>query len=667
MRQLTAALETAQKQAARSPCVQVRITNTCAGVIRADWSRLYNGTENDQIHSACMPGDGSLVRVRVTPVSDSRKLYLQRVINPCPGSDFSQWVNTGQTDVLAAAAASKGLDASIVWIKSNREIWSMKSTDYGANWGSPELLDYSPSTSVYGIAAAYKNNGDLAIFFADQAVLYVKKCLSGQWQAKTAWDKSTGNLSGVACIYDGDWNLLVTGVDTSGNFKLWSLVYGDGGEVASGTWSLLHEAATAPAAGDYDYKQPFLGKTDVYRGSFVEVFSGIESYTRPFFTNIVPGTSYKDGIWNEPVPFNLASEFGLAMNHSGGYAWLTCASGIWRSPVTIEFLDISSDVKKAGQVSGKTGGDLTVEISNENGRYLAAGQGDLAVLAPGYDIEFNPGYITAQGAEYSAGQYYLIESLELSSGGGKASVNLQATDGWRRLEKWRARCQFRWNKSGDSVCLKDILAMVLGRAGLKLIVKSCSSTATGFYPDFSINPGSTGRDTVLKLLSYMPDQLFFEGNTAYLVNPQSSDSPVYSYGAGHDIIDSRFLKRHGNLNRVQVEGWDVSAGERIIVDSFAWDEVYRFGDCFQHISDRNIGTVVEAGQRGGAVLRKMEMEAETGWMIIPVNCGQQLYDVIAITDSGIGFEEAARRIAGIALIYNPARGEYTQRLELMKV
>ena len=108
------------------------------------------------------------------------------------------------------------------------------------------------------------------------------KYVSGQWQAKTAWDKTTGNLSGVACVYDGDWNLLVTGKDTAGNYKLWSLVYGDGGDVSAGTWSALKELASAPAGGDYEYKQPFLDKTDVYRGFFIEKYSGIEAYNRPF-------------------------------------------------------------------------------------------------------------------------------------------------------------------------------------------------------------------------------------------------------------------------------------------------------------------------------------------------------------------------------------------------
>ena len=78
---------------------------------------------------------------------------------------------------------------------------------------------------------------------------------SGEWQTKAAWDKNTGDLSGVAVVYDSDWNLFVTGKDSDSNFKLWSLVYGDGGEVSADTWSPLKEFASA-AAGTAGTKHP---------------------------------------------------------------------------------------------------------------------------------------------------------------------------------------------------------------------------------------------------------------------------------------------------------------------------------------------------------------------------------------------------------------------------
>ena len=204
MRSLTSTLLAAQKEASHTPFVKVEAKNKIAGVVRLDWVRLYTGSEDDYFHALTIPGDSSLVRVRVTPPSDSRKLYRQRVADPGPESDFSQWTYCNQYDVVIATGCSLGAEVSIFWIKDNREIHQQKSTDYGASWGSPDIIDYSPTTAIHGIAAAYKPNGDLALFFADQSSIYAKKYAGGEWQAKTAWDKSTGALSGVATIYEDD-------------------------------------------------------------------------------------------------------------------------------------------------------------------------------------------------------------------------------------------------------------------------------------------------------------------------------------------------------------------------------------------------------------------------------------------------------------------------------
>jgi hypothetical protein len=47
-----------------------------------------------------------------------------------------------------------------------------------------------------------------------------------------------------------------------------------------------------------------------------------------------------------------------------------------------------------------------------------------------------------------------------------------------------------------------------------------------------------------------------------------------------------------------------------------------------------------------------------------VNCGQQLYDVVAVTDPRAGLDAVNKRVLGIVLGYYPRRGEYRQRLQL---
>jgi hypothetical protein len=665
MRDLTATLLAAQKKATAIPYVKVEATNKIAGVVRYDWNRLYTGAEDDYYHALAMPGDGSLIRVRVTLPGDARKLYRQRVASPGPASDFSQWTYTNQLNVAAVACATTGAEVSIFWTDGvNRKIQRLKSTDYGASWGSPEVIDYSPTTDIGGLAAAYKANGDLAIFFADQSTLYVKKNVNGQWQSRSAWDKSTGDLSGVAAVYGDDWNLLVTGKDSSGNFKLWSLVYGDGGDVAAGSWSTLKEMASAPSGGEFEYRQPFLDEPDVYRAFFVEKFSGSQTYNRPFWSQMVLDAAFIDNLWREPVPFNLSSEYGLAMAHCGDYCWLSCPAGVWRAKLTVQSLDLTGDVLAVRQEAGEASGKLVVELRNDAGQYSLVGQGELSVLDIGCQLELGPGYRTENGNEASAGQHFCLEGYEHTSAGGTASLILHASDSWAAVADWRARHQFRWNRDSEEMSVRDILAFVLSRVGLKLAVKSESSVISGFYPDFTINSGNTGESILRKLLSFVPDKLFIEGANAYIVTPQPSDSSVYSYGKEHAVMEGRYYQGAWELNRVQVEGYDTGSDEMIAVDRFAWDEVDRLYDRLRQLEDRNIDTVARAQERGDAYLRHAEVASAGGSIMVPANCGQQLYDVIDITDSRAGLNAAKRRVLGFVLAYSPRRGEYRQRLHL---
>ena len=303
-------------------------------------------------------------------------------------------------------------------------------------------------------------------------------------------------------------------------------------------------------------------------------------------------------------------------------------------------------------------------MKNDDGKYAAPGQGDIAVLDKGCQLEFSPGYHTAVGVEYSAGQSYYLESIEHISAGSKASVILRAKDGWGALNNWDARHQMRWNKTTSDYSVKDIIAVVLARAGLKLEVKSQSATITGFYPDFTVSPNDSGVNVIEKLLSFAPDVIFVEGNKAYLVNPQSTDGSEYSYGSGHAILEGSYRQGALVTNRAQVEGYDTTQGKMIVVDSFDWDEIDRLYDRIRHVADRNLNTTAKGYQRGEALLRKAEIAAVGGAILVPVNCGQQLYDVIDVTDALAGLAAVKRRVLGMTLIYRPQRGEYLQRLEL---
>jgi len=664
MRTLSSTLLAAQQSASKTPAVKIGVKNKMTGVTRLNWERLYQGSEDEYYHGMTAAGDGSLIRARITLPSDGRKLYRQRIYNPGSQSDFSAWIYTGQNNCLAEAAAANGSEVSIFWINNNRELRRIKSNNYGITWLSPELLDYSPSTDVHGLAAVYKPNGDLAIFFTSQMILFVKQCIGGNWRATSAWDKITGYLSSVSAAYDRDWNLMITGQDANGNYKVWSLIYGDGGAVPAGVWSSLQELAAAPAGGNFEYGPVFLDKPDVYRTCYVEKFSGVQSYSRLFYLNSIPETVFSDSLWCEPSTFNLSCEYGLAMTHSGGYCWLSTANGVWRTSLAETNLDISDDIIEVKYETLPNEGRLLVTLRNNDGKCQSPGAGNPAVLNIGSQMEFNPGYVTALGTETSPGPVFWLDGWEHNSSGGKSSLTLYGIDGWQLLKNWRARHQFRWNKDSNEMAVKQILAFVLGRVGLKLETQSESAVVTGFYPDFTIHPDDKGDLIILRLLSFVPDTIFIEGIKAFLVNPQSTDSSVYTYGQSHIISQGKYHSGSWQTNQVRIEGSDAVTGEPVITDVFSWEQMAFISDRVKQITDSNISTITAGQTLAGTYLRKAEIEATGGLISTPVNCGQQLYDVIEISDPQAGLSAAKKRVVGIAMCYLPERGEYEQKLLL---
>jgi hypothetical protein len=811
LRSLSGTLEAEQKVATRTPYVKVEAKNLINGLVRLDWIRLYTGAEDDYFNALAIPGDGSLIRLRVTPLTDSRKLYYQRVTNPDEYSDFSNWSYLSKYNVFNVASCAEGAKVSqffiedttfgvVVWVSpvnhddpdgawtnetnaydentstyawccahhvwgyylklgvssspsagtiectgikirfSNipsegmmfdvdvspdnvewhtvvdnecidsdennvwlefpcdkqtvwcarvrvfgygdsgheyrlnefyfetdkdgpSDIYHRESTDNGSNWGSWSKIGESPTSAVHGLAAAFKPNGDIALFFIDNINVYVLKRISGNWQSKSAWGKSTGVLSSVAAVYDDDWNLLVTGKDSEGNYKLWSIIYGDGGDVSAGVWSALKEFASASSGEGFEFLQAFMAKPAVYRVFYVEKFTGTESYNRPFWSHSIPGVSFLSNLWREPVPFNLSSEYGLAIAHHGDYCWLSSNNGVWRASLAIETVDLTSDVVSARVELTPQHGSLVLELNNSEGDYASLP----APLDIGCQIEFSPGYVTSAGNEVSSGLTFILEAYDYISAGGKSMLALQAYDGWQAISLWRARHQFRWNKSSNELSIKGILEFVLARVGLKLEVISASGVITSTYHDFTINPNSKGDTVIRKLLSFVPDVIFIEGNKVYLVNPLSSNSSVYSYSVPytteHLIYEGRYRYGAFEFNRVQVEGLD-SLGSIILSDSFAWDEIGKLYDRFRHIYTTNVNTLAKAQVQGAAYLREVEIESANGFIRVPVNCGQQLYDVIDITDGRAGLSADKKRVMELILIYQPSRGLYEHRLSL---
>ena len=660
MRTLSSTLLAAQQSPSSVPYLKIEIADKVAGVTRLNWSRLYSGSEPDFHHGATMPGDGSLLRARVDP--SGYQLYRQRVAGPGPGSDFSPW--TAVCTVSSAsgiALASRSFRVLLFYADTDqRTILVRESTDYGATFGSPTTIAVAAAT--VGWLTADINASDVAcLFYSVGGTVYAVKRTGGSWGSPSAWANSAAAITGVGCVHQGDWNLAICGQDSAGDYKVWTCLYGDGYSQSPGTWSSLAELTVASPGSNVEFRCPYVNFPDVFRIFFVEKYGGTASYSRPLWSHSLATAEFISNLWREPVPFNLSSSYGLALAHSGSYAWLSAPSGVWRAALLPSSVDVTNDVIALSALTSPSSGKIQIDLRNDDGRYSSP----QPPINLGSEVLVSPGYRTASGMEMSSGPAYWIEGwTHLSLGGTSAlgcsaSLILHASDAWGLLERWKARRQFAW--VSGSVNIFQLLNFIMARAGLELSSFSYSDALVNHYPAFTINPGESGKSAILRLLSKAPDLLFFRGHYGCILNPQTSDPSVYAYGTSHAILEAEYTQRALEANRVQVFGLPSSI---TMTEDWDWDEIDLVYDRLAQIHDINLDTAAEAHARGEAMLRHAAIESTDGYIVVPMNCGQELYDVIDITDALAALSAAKRRVLGLSHIYNPRKGQYVLKIGL---
>jgi hypothetical protein len=645
MRSLSSTLLAAQRSASGIPYVKMEVLEMTAGVPRPIFTRLYTGSEESYHHAATMPGDGSLVRAR--RASGTGDLYVQRVASPGPGSDFSFWtlLDTAQTG-CNIALCSRGASVLLFFVDflDGHTIYLRQSSDYGATWGSRQTVLVPSVSLVKWLAADFNAAGTPALFFASsEPIVYVTRRTGGSWGSAASWSNSVTSMTGLACAYSGDWLLAPAGSDSSSRRKVWTCIYGDGGAQPAGTWSSLVELAQAEGSSSVEFRMPFLSVPDRPRLTYVERYTGSYSTTRCFLAQTVAGTSFADGRWRDPTPFDLSSDYGLAMAKSGSNLWLSCPFGVWQGSVAGALVDLSSDVLALTMLEAPTGGHLEVTLRNDDGRYGSIGSGTYAPVRRGAEVRVSPGYVTSAGQEVSSGPAFWVTDWEYLSRSAQALFLLHAADGWGLLAGWRARRQYTWTSGQTSV--QAILRAILDRVGIALTVLGSSSTFSTLKPACTVHPGESGDQVVRRLMALVPDVLFFRGHQALVKHPQEGDAADYAFGTAHPLLEGNYVRSALASTRVQVYG---SGG---MAEALDWGEVALLGERLLQVHDLKVSSQGEAQDRAQRELRHLRVEAVSGRVVVPPNCGQELYDVAEVTDAKAGLSAARRRVMGLRLEY----------------
>jgi len=549
--------------------------------------------------------------------------------------------------------SSLGAEVLAFFIQDNGWCRRRESADYGAMWGMITSQFYiGAAYQDYRVAACHKANGDAIVLYSNVTTLYRSRRIGGVWESAAAWSNSLSFITGIAVVHYGDWNILVTGIDPVGNPGVWTCILGDGYALPAGTWSALKELTIASYNPEriIEFYAPSLARPDgLFRAFFVEVYFGSDYYARSYWSHTLPADAFSVNRWREPVPFNFSSYYGASLIHSGSYAWLCAPNAVWRAPLMPASIELTPDVIELHTAIKPYSGTVTVSLSNHDGRYNGS------TIKPGSKVNLYLGYHTSEGLKSSLLSAFWVDGWEYITRPGSSTFVLYADDGWSLLARWRARRQYTWVATTN---IFGLLRWLFARAGLAFSSYSASGAVVNQYPAFTIHPGESGLTAVKRLLDMVPDVILFVTDTAYLINPLASDAISYSYGTDHRILEGRYRTDALDVNRAQV------FGSGLLTDDWLWSSIDLVYDRLHQVVDINLDTVAKAHERGLAVLRHAEIEASGGHVLVPMNCGQDLYDVISITSKQAGLEASRRRVLGLSHTWIPSRAEYALKIAL---
>jgi len=348
------------------------------------------------------------------------------------------------------------------------------------------------------------------------------------------------------------------------------------------------------------------------------------------------------------------------------YWWLERPDGVWRATrVADDPLDLTPHLLRVQQaVHANAPGYIKVELDNSRSQFATP-------PSKGSEVVLKLGYKTSSGNEVSDAGHYWITGWEWIHDLGLSTFRLFCTDAWGLASAWSARYALRWNYTAAFPCyVWVILYQLLGRFGIRLwnnpdVPKS--SSMDNYYPKFLARGGSHGHTELKRLLSFVTDGLIQREALTFVKDLLSTEASCYEYQnkPGYHTILKGDYGENLTITHTQVSGeTDEDPPTPVRESAFDWENLARGIDNLVMQYDPNLEETAQAQYRADALLRAEAQKSLGGQIIVPINCGQELYDVVTITDKRCGISEAKYRILDIQANYDHRRSIYQQRLAL---
>jgi hypothetical protein len=148
-----------------------------------------------------------------------------------------------------------------------------------------------------------------------------------------------------------------------------------------------------------------------------------------------------------------------------------------------------------------------------------------------------------------------------------------------------------------------------------------------------------------------------------IIQQISIGSPTILKYVWHVILDGQYNIDSPAVNRAYIIGRD-AYGNPVYGEAIDSTELGLVGERLDFQQELAIPTTAQAGDVASAILAKMRLHGKGGVILIPPNCGQELFDVVQISDAGANQSAVTFRVVGIRFEYNPKQARYQHKLIL---
>ncbi len=514
-----------------------------------------------------------------------------------------------------------------------------------------------------------KSNGDLTILTASGPNIRTKQRLAGTWQPSAAWTNTAATITGLALFHWNDWNAVLTGTEvTTTHPRIWSAIFGDGAQQASGTWSALRTIAGAAAGSALTFQRPSAARTDTVRAAFVERFAPTAgAYDRVLLTNVpVTGATltYDKNLWREPQPFNSTALEGAALvqDPAATAAWLTSPSRVWRAPLpSAAGQDLTPHVLAATITEQlNDNGQAIIDLDNTGNRFAVLGSGANADLKLGSFIRVRTGYTTTAGNEVPDQHLgFWVEDLTHITEAGKAILRITAMDAWGLLERWRSPRFRSWTAVSVNTLLENIAAL----AGLQADTSLASAPAGDPLHSWAILPGTSAADAIRSFLPNVRDRLRLRGELLQLLPltaVMASDFTVSRTAGDIPLLASSFKQNAWDTNHALVFG-----GAGVYGEALNFPQIDLATTRVAVKTAKQYTTEASADQLANDLLRSAEVASRGDQATTPTIPALELADTADITEPAAALDVAFFKITGARLTYKRGpRSIYTHTLTL---